>query len=127
MLIVDMPMPEHCFGCSIKYDPETRMCMLDGHMFEETLGVITNHRDKDCPIKCVLPDEHGDLIDRDELFEAINSRVVFIDSCPEGKPSMKELFERDVLCVCLHDVVCADAVIVAERKDDDKTRSNTPS
>lgn len=51
MLIVDMPMPEHCFGCSIKYDPETRMCMLDGHKFEETFGVITSHRDKDCPIK----------------------------------------------------------------------------
>ena len=51
MLIVDIPMTEHCFGCSIKYDPETRMCMLDGHKFEETFGVITSHRDKDCPIK----------------------------------------------------------------------------
>lgn len=45
--------PKHCFDCSIKINPEERQCKIDGHIFEETLGVITSHRDKDCPLdKC---------------------------------------------------------------------------
>lgn len=112
-LIVEMEMPAGCANCPMG-DDDSRFCKA-AKKYIPMLG-----RPSWCPIKGVLPEEHGDLVDRDELFETINSRVTLIDSCPEGKPSMKELFERDVLCVCLHDVVCAKAVIVAERKDDEQ-------
>ena len=52
-----------------------------------------------CPIKGVLPDEHGDLIDRNYLlkfFDGINN------------------------CIDKEDVLSANAVIAAERKDDGK-------
>lgn len=113
-LIVEMEMPSSCFDCPC-HNGESGYCQADKqHRY------IYNDIPTWCPIKGVLHEEHGDLIDRDEMFAAINSRVVLIDSCTEGKPSMKELFERSVLCTCLHDVVCAKAVIAAERKDDGK-------
>lgn len=123
MLIIDMPMPEFCIWRDDKNEPHR--CPLlneDDNCVPQDSNIWRgwNEQYAHCPIKGELPEEHGDLIDRDEMFEAINSRVALIDSCPEGKPSMKELFERDVLCVCLHDVVCAKAVIQAERKDDEQ-------
>ena len=127
MLIVDMPMPKRCFDCPMHDYVSNRSSSLPSVVrpvcnahHELTPIPNGNERPDWCPIKGVLPDEHVDLIDRDEMFEAIYSRVALIDSCPEGKPSMKELFERDVLCTCLHDVVCAKAVIAAERKDDEQ-------
>lgn len=42
--------PKHCFDCSKKINPEERQCNVDGHIFEETLGVITSHRDHNCPL-----------------------------------------------------------------------------
>lgn len=74
--VVRMEMPRHCFNCSRKVDPETRMCLLDGHLFEETFGVITAHRDKNCPILTVLPEKHGRLVDMrdiDSMMEDIQT------------------------------------------------------
>ena len=116
-LIVEMDMPTRCAECRVRLSCKWFIYNFLYSNSTEYLKPQTG--DPKCLIKGVLPDEYGDLIDRDELFETINSRVTLIDSCPEGKPSMKELFERDVLCVCLHDVVCAKAVIVAEREEDE--------
>lgn len=51
VVIHNFEMPEHCFNCSRKINPDERQCNIDRHVFEETLGVITNHRDKDCPLQ----------------------------------------------------------------------------
>lgn len=115
-LIIEMEMPKRCGACKCRQvefdiDRVDVFCGIKDNEYVEN----PDSRPSWCPIKGVLPDEHGDLVDRDEMFGTINNRVALIDSCPEGKPSMKELFERDVLCGCLHDVISAKAVIVAER------------
>jgi len=63
--------PANCGRCSEKIDPENRRCLVDGHIFEETLGKLTNRRDANCPIFSVRP--HGRLIDADTLFKAIGT------------------------------------------------------
>ncbi len=127
-LIVEMEMPICCADCpcciclngmkpayckAVMVDDDN---IVDGLMWKET---DPNDRPSWCPICGVLPEEHGELIDRDEMFDTVRNRIALTDSCGEGKPSQLELFERDVLCTVLHDVVCAKAVIAAERKDDD--------
>ncbi len=47
--MTDREKPKHCFECSTKINPDERQCTIDGHIFEETLDVITSHRDKNCP------------------------------------------------------------------------------
>ncbi len=42
--------PICCGQCSEKIDPDNRRCLADGHIFEETLGKLTNRRDANCPI-----------------------------------------------------------------------------
>lgn len=44
--------PKSCGECiyCYKYDPETCRCNKDGHFFEETFGVITERRDRFCPL-----------------------------------------------------------------------------
>lgn len=54
-------------------------------------------RPRNCPIKGVLPEEHGDLIDRDALFLKYREQYDFIDE---------------------EDILNAKAIIAAERKDD---------
>lgn len=60
-LIVEMEMPKCCWDCAC-CDSEYRYCAA-GKKPRDDL----NERPSWCPIKGVLPDEHGDLIDRDEL------------------------------------------------------------
>ena len=50
VMIKGLEMPKNCMGCSTKCDPENRKCNIDGHVFEETFAVVTNQRDKDCPL-----------------------------------------------------------------------------
>ena len=54
--------PICCGQCSEKIDPDNRRCLADGHIFEETLGKLTNRRDANCPIihaADVRPVVHG--------------------------------------------------------------------
>ena len=46
--------PEHCFNCSSKVDPDNRRCDVDGHVFEETFSKLTCSRDDKCPWSVVL-------------------------------------------------------------------------
>lgn len=62
-LIIDMPMPKNCAEC-LFVTPYSRCVFLGDYAIDES-----KRADK-CPIKGVLPDEHGDLIDRDETFHA---------------------------------------------------------
>lgn len=75
-LIVEMEMPRNCRGCALStgcsfcegYDD---YCVLAPSTAEYEWnfwdGIEPSERPSWCPIKGVLPDEHGDLIDRDEL------------------------------------------------------------
>lgn len=111
MLIIDMPMPEDCVYCPMshwnKLDEFTGCEVAAGKLFAAT-------RDKEyansvgrpdwCPIKGELPDEHGDLIDRDEL------KVMKVYS-----------HERHEYIVPVSYIDWEQAVIAAERKDDERT------
>lgn len=77
-LIIEMEMPIVCADCPICIcinGMKPAYCkavlvdddnIVDGTMWKETdPNAIPNW----CPIKGVLPDEHGDLVDRDELLK----------------------------------------------------------
>lgn len=70
-LIVEMPMPKCCDDCDANYD--CCACGISGaawfHNPRYKEFDPSKERLPDCPIVGVLPDEHGDLIDRDALLE----------------------------------------------------------
>lgn len=97
-LIVEMKMPKNCHECEAKC-----VSALYGRICGMTRKNIIPFLDKPnrpywCPIKGVLPDEHGDLIDRDALFLKYKEQYDFIDE---------------------EDILNAEAVIAAEGKDDE--------
>ena len=49
-IISNIDLPENCFNCSTKIDPENRRCNIDGHIFEETFAKCTCERDEQCPL-----------------------------------------------------------------------------
>lgn len=69
MLKIDMPMPVkewNCLDCkALCVDMIRHYCGIT----KKTIDTLKNMRARPdwCPIKGVLPDEHGDLIDRDAL------------------------------------------------------------
>ena len=69
-------------------------CPWSDHVDGYTMNGV---RPRNCPIKGVLPEEHGDLIDRDALFLKYREQYDFIDE---------------------EDILNAKAIIAAERKDD---------
>lgn len=103
-LIVEMEMPRFCAECpmcdNVYYGDDVRksFCVV----FDERKEILTEDRPTWCPIKGVLPEEHGDLIDRDELKKM--------------KVYSPELHEY---IVPLAYVDWQQAVIAAERKDDE--------
>ena len=101
-LIIEMEMPRNCDECEVNYD--CAFCGITGSAFYGNTQIPNFMPDKqklpDCPIVGVLPEEHGDLVDKDgETMRGFYQRT--IDELP--------------------------VLIAAERKDDDKTRSNTSS
>ena len=69
MLIIDMQMPRTCAECPIcQFDNE---CGDLYHRCGETLNLCERpyeDRNEDCPIKGVLPEQHGDLVDADTVL-----------------------------------------------------------
>lgn len=99
-LIVEMEMPTRCIRCKVRLKCKRYVCGLQQDIAEDLNPLIG---DKDCLIKGVLPEEHGDLIDRDELrkmkvfSQEFNRYVVPMMYIEEVKP-----------------------IIAAERKDDEQ-------
>lgn len=93
-LIVEMEkVPKNCDdGCWGYLSGE---CPWSDHVDGYTMN---GGRPRNCPILGVLPDEHGDLIDRDALFLKYKEQYDFIDE---------------------EDILNAEAVIAAEGKDDE--------
>lgn len=103
-LIIDMPMPKRCGVCKCRrvefdLDRVAVFCAIKDNKYVED----PDSRPSWCPIKGVLPDEHGDLIDRSELknmkvfSQEFNRYVVPMMYIEEAKP-----------------------IIAAERKDDEQ-------
>ena len=70
-VIVRMEMPKSCDLCPCLDDyGDYPMCRITG----EQRGYTFNIREKrmpDCPIVCALPENHGDLIDRDAFLRTV--------------------------------------------------------
>lgn len=101
-VIVRMKMPTGCANCPMA-DDESRFCKA-AKEYIPMLG-----RPSWCPIIGELPEQHGDLIDRELLFRDIVELII------TRKGTLSEVIEKQK------------AVIAAERKDNEQTRSNTPS
>jgi hypothetical protein len=101
-LIVEMEMPKDCEDCLlcetvyVDFEYCKLYCLAKDR---EKIEIITEGVPTWCPIKGVLPEEHGDLIDRDELLK---------ECYPDDK------FDAHVIYA--DDVHKAKAVIAAERK-----------
>jgi len=66
--ISNMSKPKNAFECSTKINPEERMCIYTGKVFEETLSLLLDRPCDDCPI-IEIPTPHGRIIDEDEIYE----------------------------------------------------------
>lgn len=108
-LIVEMEMPMCCDDCDANYD--CCACGISGALWFHNPRYKefdpSKERLPDCPICGVLPDEHGDLIDRDETFHAAQ---------PQGCTD-EHWAETTLGRVVLE----AKTIIAAERKDDGTT------
>ena len=69
-LIVEMEMPRNCDECVVNYD--CAFCGITGSAFYGNTQMPNFAPDEqklpDCPIVGVLPETHGDLIDRDAFI-----------------------------------------------------------
>lgn len=109
MVIVDIKKPKKCIwyedgqDCKCPLLDDNDCCRGQGN---EANSAANDWADlmKGCPIKGVLPEEHGDLVDRDALKE-------------------KKVYshERHEYVVPVAYIDWQDAVIAAERKDDGTT------
>lgn len=107
-LIIKMEMPRHCNECACFYggicfaikDPN-----IDGVLPKDTLI----DRPSWCPICGVLPEEHGDLIDRDKPMKDIQ----LWKSTATDTITMGFLYHFEKLLMCTRPIV------EAERKDDE--------
>lgn len=109
-LIVEMEMPKNCPECHFStacsfcegYDDICVLAPKDAeYEWNFSDGVKPTERPTWCPIKGVLPETHGDLIDRDELKENFIIGDFIGDYAREK-------------------IDAAPTVIAAERKDDAK-------
>lgn len=98
-LIVEMEMPTRCCDCDLA---DGAVCMAKGGVYGREVPKMTwiKTRPSWCPICGVLPEEHGDLIDRDELLK---------ECYPDD--------EFDAHVIYADDIQNAKAVIAAERKE----------
>ena len=105
-LIVEMDNPICCGACKCRYVESyigyvAVFCTIKDNLYVED----PDSRPSWCPICGILPDEHGDLIDRDKLLHD-TPRYYFDDSSS---------------AIDVEDIKNAEAIITAERKDDGTT------
>lgn len=108
-LIVEMEIPTVCDECPMMYDGI--VCAATGTEVypNNQARILKNGREfdpcenrlDDCPIVGVLPEEHGDLVDADAIYERAGQK--------KG--------EADPLAL-VRELWSAPVIIAAERKDD---------
>ena len=117
-LIVEIEMPSNCFDCILHCDVSS----VDGNGYCRGIPPYMDcdcrpsgeMRPSWCPICGVLPDEHGDLIDRDAF---IHKYLAFYTE-QERKKNL--VFAAVEVKQQFADMICDErALIAAERKDDE--------
>lgn len=104
-LLIEMEMPTRCGACKCRHvefdiDYVAVFCAIKDNEYVEDPDGIPSW----CPIKGVLPDEHGDLIDRDALLE----KCIYYNINPN-----KSAVDAD-------NIQDMPVIIAAERKDDEQ-------
>lgn len=120
-LIVEMEMPKVCITKGGYYGncPMDRVWCIQRNapsemVIKDAYADMTESIPSWCPIKGVLPEEHGELIDRDEIYIKIKSHNT---ERPDRTYRMGLIAEKHI---CLDDICRAKTVIAAERKDDEQ-------
>lgn len=118
MLIIDMPMPVkewNCLDCKA-------ICadLMRGHycgITKKTIDTLKNMRARPdwCPIKGVLPEEHGDLVDYDEVEKEFNRLLTYMEKVPDENGIV--WFRRETIMPRGY-TMKFHIIIPAERKDD---------
>ena len=120
MVILDIKKPKKCIwyedgqDCKCPLLDDNDCCRGQGN---EANSAANDWDDlmKGCPIKGVLPDEHGDLIDRDKFVDK------YIRHYTEQERKMNLVFAAVEVKQDFADMIYEeDAVIAAERKDDEQ-------
>lgn len=115
-LIIEMEMPTRCAECDIVQKTKSGYrCPIASkmHGFSCVVGRGQFDLPHYCPIHGVLPDEHGDLIDRDKFVDK------YIRHYTEQERKMNLVFAAVEVKQDFADMIYEeDAVIAAERKDD---------
>lgn len=99
MLIIDMPMPKHgCEDCPLL--STYMICRYDGKFRDLQKYVNAETRPEWCPIVGVLPEEHGDLVDRsllcaDLVGVILSHRGLGIDEVIARQPAIIEAERKD--------------------------------
>ena len=113
-LIVEMNMPKDCYDCPMydfaSYRGKLTLC-CNAHLDLKPIPNNGNPRPSWCPIVCELPEQHGDLVDRDVSIQTFKC----IEEAPYSGFDGQEPFyaPEDVVKTLL----CQDVVIAAERSD----------
>ena len=112
-LIVEMEMPKFCIWRDDKNEPhrcpllnEDDDCVLQ----DSNIWMGWNEQYAHCPIVGELPDEHGDLIDRDIMYKQIQ----LWKSTATDTITLGFLYHIEKLLMCIR------PAIAAERKDDEQ-------
>jgi hypothetical protein len=112
-LIVEMEMPDNCKMCPmVRMDHygQIRCGAQGGRLIHRKNFQVEIKRPSWCPIKGELPDEHGDLIDRDKAKDAFDSS--FLTFRMKDGETMRGFYQRTIAEL--------PTVIAAERKDDEQ-------
>lgn len=111
-LIVKMDMPQTCVGCPIG-EYFHRSCPLqdDWESYEQQFQAYKkNERPDWCPIEGVLPEEHGDLIDRDAFIDK------YITYYTEQERKMNLVFTAVEVKQQFADMICDEEVLISAEK-----------
>ena len=131
-LIVEMEMPKSCEFCHManwnKLNELTGCDAVSGKRNVPDNDEFWNKgRPSWCPIKGVLPEQHGDLIDRDVLYMAVKSHDTSDAAIARNHGKVTSLQNISTMRkgyiaekhICLDDIIRAEAVIAAERRGDE--------
>ena len=123
-LIVEMEIPTVCDECPMMYDGI--VCAATGTEVypNNQARILKNGREfdpcenrlDDCPICGVLPDEHGDLVDYDEVEKEFNRLLTYMEEVPDENGIV--WFRRETIMPRGY-TMKFHTIIPAERKDDE--------